>query len=60
MKETKKIRIMKTLNVFNPEFDVATPGSIHDVIALADNGVWIQGKTEPILILRSEFSTIND
>lgn len=60
MKNTIKIRIRKKLHVFNEEFDVATPGSTHDVLKVTERGVWIQGKTEPILILRGEFSIIND
>lgn len=60
--KTKKIKITHCRG-FGPEFEVLTPGSEHDIVMAPDgahynNGVWVMGKTEPVLVLFDEFTYI--
>jgi hypothetical protein len=61
----RKIRI-QNFEGFSKEFINLTEGSIHDVIEMPDKyegkelqeGVWVWGVTEPVLVLRREFEYI--
>jgi len=65
-KTGKKIRI-QNFEGFSKEFVNLTEGSIHEVIETPEkykykeleDGVWVWGVTEPVLVLRREFEYIN-
>ena len=62
----KQIRI-RNFQGFSKEFINLTEGSIHEVIETPEKykdkelqeGVWVQGVTEPVLVLRREFEYVN-
>lgn len=63
MKPTRRIRITRC-NGFGDEFKYLTPGSIHNVVEPPSGsnearGLWVNGVTEPVLVLFNEFEFID-
>ena len=56
-----KVKV-KHCTAYNPEFINMKPGSIHEVIRqeFVISGVWVQGVTQPVLLLNKEYEVIED
>lgn len=56
-----KVRITEHFHAFGPEFNNIKPGQIHEVVqegSKALPGVWIMGVTEPVRLLKGEYTYV--